>query len=64
MNIIRSIILDLAGGSMETYLLSMYTLIVFVVLFVAVGIACAYVTALLVKDNASANRPITVKDAQ
>ena len=51
MNTIRDLILTANGGSMHTATLNTLTMLVFAVLFIAAGVACAYVMAALTAQH-------------
>lgn len=67
MNIIRNTILDLAGGSMNTAALNTLTMLVFAILFIIAGVACAYVMAALTAqydEHMTVDKVSIITDAQ
>jgi hypothetical protein len=67
MNIIRDMILTAAGGEMHTATLNTLTMLVFAILFVVAGVACAYVMAALTaqhKDHMTVDKVTVITDAQ
>jgi hypothetical protein len=67
MNIIRNIILDMAGGMMHTATLNLLTMLVFALLFILAGVASAYVMAALTaqhKAHMTVDKVTVIDDAQ
>ena len=64
MNIIQSIILDIAGGSMNTALLTFLVWFVYTILFAAFGSLMVYLMALIKWDSVKPTEPVVIKDAQ
>jgi hypothetical protein len=64
MNIIRNIILDMAGGMMHTDTLNFLTWLVALILFVVFGVVSVSLMALIKDDQKPTGEPVMIDGAQ